>query len=301
MWSYRDFSDDELSSVPHLRIADDTTHRPTGIGYICIPQSKTRGSKFVRSYYTPEIAATVVSPDAFGKDMGCRGYQTYSDFVDGTATLNLIDCGTSESMVLFDLQLLRGLLFTDSLVAPNVEQHVSTQPPILVDVLADPPTLRGLTTDLPIRALTCDQQHALWHMRLGHVNECTISDLHHYVDGVPSLPRAHVWIPVLFCKWTKLHKANRSGKEDAHPTECWQDIQIDFGFLCPEVCWQVSAEVKSFCKHPSCCSFSSCSNRKADKSFRLLFLLPLLPRYLLLLRTLGIRPLLPRHMLWLLP
>ena len=231
LWSYRDFSDGELSSVPRLRVADDTTHRPTGVGYICIPQSKTKGSKFVRSYYTPEIPATIVSPDAFGKDMGCRGYQTYSDFVDGTATLDLIDCGTSESTVSFDLQLLRGLLFTDSLVAPTPEQHVSVLPPISADVLADPPTLRGLTTDLPVRALTRDQQRALWHMRLGHVNERTISDLHHYVDGVPSLPRAHVLDSCPICKRTKLHKANRGGKEDAHPTECWQDIQIDFGFF----------------------------------------------------------------------
>ncbi len=68
-------------------------------------------------------------------------------------------------------------------------------------------------------------------MRLGHTNERLVSDLHHFVDGIPALPRADVIDSCPICKRAKLHKANRQQKEDATATECWQDIQIDFGFF----------------------------------------------------------------------
>ena len=68
-------------------------------------------------------------------------------------------------------------------------------------------------------------------MRLGHINERLVSDLHKYVDGVPSLHRSDVLHSCPMCAQAKLHKANRGDTDTTEATKCWQDIQIDFGFF----------------------------------------------------------------------
>lgn len=80
MFQYRDFSNNELGCVPLLCVTNDTTHCPRGMGYLCIPTSGTKQHVELECYYTPEIPAMIVSPDAIGKYLGCQGYQTYSDF-----------------------------------------------------------------------------------------------------------------------------------------------------------------------------------------------------------------------------
>ena len=251
LWSYHEYSEEERSSiVPRLRVADDTVHIPTGVGYICVPQNGMGQHQFIRSFYTPEIPASIISPDAFGKANGCRGYQTYSDFHNGRATLDLIDCQQSQSSMSFDLQLIRGLLFTDSLIAPTPSQHVTTEVPVLEGAPTEDFPVFTTHEDVPVRAMTRDQQRMLWHMRLGHVNERMVSDLHHYVDGIPALPRAGTLDSCAVCKRTKLHKANRGTKEEFEPTECWQDIQIDFGFFVTKSSGRAPPKKKSKAKKP---------------------------------------------------
>ena len=72
--------DKERSKTARLKVADDTTHVPTGIGCLKVPCSQAGMHKFVRTYCTPEIPATILSPDAMGQEMDCQGYQTCSDF-----------------------------------------------------------------------------------------------------------------------------------------------------------------------------------------------------------------------------
>ncbi len=130
LWSYREFDTAARSRAPRLRVADDTVHVPTGIGYSCIPTHHSGRHVFVPTYFTPEIPATILSPYALGKALDCNGYQTFSDFHNDHAQLTLVDCSYCHSDVQFDLQLIRGLLFTDSLVAPTSSQRSSTSPPI---------------------------------------------------------------------------------------------------------------------------------------------------------------------------
>ena len=54
LWSYRQHNDDERSQVTRLKVADDTVHVPTGIGYLKVPCSHSGKHKFVRTFYTPE-------------------------------------------------------------------------------------------------------------------------------------------------------------------------------------------------------------------------------------------------------
>ena len=68
-------------------------------------------------------------------------------------------------------------------------------------------------------------------MRLGHINERLVSDLHKYVNGVPALPGSDVLHCCPMCAQAKLHKANCGDTYATEATKCWQDIQIDFGFF----------------------------------------------------------------------
>ncbi len=237
LWAYHELSEEERSHVPRLRVADNTVHVPTGVGFLKVPCEKNGTTKFVRSYYTPEIPATILSPNAMGEEMGCQGYQTYSDFRKGFATLDLTDCKSESSPVHFELRLIRGLLFTDHLIAPTQAEHLSATLPDGTPSITDATDVSGIPCDgschtfRDVNALTREQQRSLWHMRLGHINERLVSDLHKYADGVPSLPRADVLHSCPMCARAKLHKANRGDEDTTAATECWQDIQIDFGFF----------------------------------------------------------------------
>ena len=230
IWSYHEFTSAERKKVSRLRVADDTIHVPTGMGYLKVPCRTAPGFLFVRTFFTPEIPATILSPHEMCKTMGCAGYATYSDLLEDHATMQLVDCSRCQSSVDFDLRLVRGLLYTDSLIQPTDEEHKSSSLP------ADSPcSMKGLVSPFgesrPIQQLSRDQSRMLWHMRLGHTNERAVSDLHKYADGIPSLPRADVLDSCPICSKTKLHQANRGPEEERPADVCWQHIQIDHGFI----------------------------------------------------------------------
>ena len=233
LFCYHRFNAEELRRAVRLRVADDTIHVPTGVGYLKIPRRRGQGFLYTKSYYTPQIPATILSPDSAAKSLGCTGYSTFSDLVDDTASLQLIDCSQCDCTVDFDLRLIRGLLFTDSLIAPTESKRLSsTLPDDPADIVAASVAPSAASTnDVPVRVLSGDQQRALWHCRLGHTHARAVADLHKYVDGIPKLPRDDPLSSCPLCKKAKLHKADRGPPEDATPTECWQDIQIDMGFM----------------------------------------------------------------------
>ena len=130
IWGYNAFSDTEKLRVPKLRVADDTVHVPTGRGFLKVPYNGPNGYLFVESYYTPEIPATILSPDSMGRYFGCQGYSTGSNFRDNTAHLLLSDC-KAESTYYVDLVRIRGLLYTESLIAPShLERAPTFQPSV---------------------------------------------------------------------------------------------------------------------------------------------------------------------------
>ena len=232
LWGYRDFTDEELLATPRLRVADDTVHIPTQPGYLKVPCSDGGQSRFVKTFFTPEIPATILSPDAMGRELGCKGYHTYSDFRKGRATMDLTDCQACDGPTHFDLRLIRGLLFTEHMIAPTPQEHVDPVPDDKYRT-TDPTSSAsfGSCKECSVNALSREQQRSLWHMRLGHINERAVSDLHKHVDGIPPLPRSDALHSCPIYAQAKLHKANRGHEEPIEATECWQDIQIDYGFF----------------------------------------------------------------------
>ena len=87
LFCYREFTEEEAQSTVRLKVADDTVHVPTGIGYAKMPCQRGTGSLYARCYYTPEIPATIVSPDAIARSLGCNGYSTFSNLINGRATM----------------------------------------------------------------------------------------------------------------------------------------------------------------------------------------------------------------------
>ena len=75
-----------------LRVADDRAHHPTAQGFLRVPTDSISGFRMVRSYYTPTLPATILSPQAMGSLFHCRGYISISSF-DGTdCSLSLHHC-----------------------------------------------------------------------------------------------------------------------------------------------------------------------------------------------------------------
>ena len=131
LWSYHACTPEERELLPELTVADGTKHRPFGYGYLKIPIKEHPQYLFVRTYYVPQIPATILSPDRMGRALRCRGYHTYSDFVDNRASMELTDCQRCDGTVHIDLQRIRGLLYTDSLMLPTAAEHSSTDVPKL--------------------------------------------------------------------------------------------------------------------------------------------------------------------------
>ena len=243
IWSYHAYSDEERSRIPALKVADDTLHVPHGCGYVKVPCSNEPGYLFVECYHTPQIPAAILSPFAMCKALGCRRYCTISNLIDDSAQLQLRDCYHCSQDLQIDLQLIRGLLYSDPLIAPTAREHNSVELPQPAPTDTCNVIPRSLVPSVPIRCIQCtdaplpvhtlsrDQQRHLWHMRLGHYNDRYISDLHHYVDGVPKLPRSDALHKCPWCTRAKLHKASRGPPHPLQSEFCWQNIQIDFGFF----------------------------------------------------------------------
>jgi len=224
-WNYHEFTPEERVQQPRLKVADATLHTPVGIGYLKIPCRQAPGYVFVIAFYILTIPATILSPDSLGRDLDCKGYHTYSDFKDDRALLQMIKCSSCTGDLHFDLQRIRGLLFMDPLIAPTEEEHHGPLP--------EPPSNSTCTTPsiglqfqdaIPVNALSLDQQRALWHMRLGHVNQRMVSDLHKYADGVPKLPQSDDLHKCPMCTKAKIHKSRCNDEEENEATACWQDI-----------------------------------------------------------------------------
>ena len=220
LFSFRTFNPEEIrTSVVRLKVADDSVHVPTGVGYLKIPCHTSPYYLYVKCYYTPQIPATILSPDSVAKSLGCSGYSTFSDLVQGYATMQLSDCSDCNCSLDFTLQSIRGLLFTESLIAPTESQHTSlalpSEPNVPIASCVTP--FDRSRRNAPVHALSGEQQHALWHCRLGHTHGRNVSDLHKYVDGIPKLPRSDPLIACPLCKRAKLHKADRGPTEMAEP------------------------------------------------------------------------------------
>ena len=230
---------------------------------------KGSGYLLAKAYYTPQIPATILSPDAMAKAFRCRAYQTYSDFVGDQTRLTLVSCNSEADNISIALQRKRGLLFTDPLLMPTDADRVaiSSNAPAcratccgestsstcdlclpVSQVTASPPDgsdlfpswrstiidpLEDYMCPQHINALTNDQRRALWHLRLGHINLPQVVNAHKFADGIPKLPRHDVLHSCPMCLRSKLHKApsNKTEDIDLDGAECWQHVQMDFGFI----------------------------------------------------------------------
>lgn len=252
LFFYHEFTPEELQHVPRFRVANDATERPVGYGYTKVPIVGHDGHMFQETFYTPTLPATIFSPDVMGRTLGCTGYYVCSDFVnddESVLTLRSCGCGPDDGItdVIMSLRRIRGLLYSVPLIKPTDHEHSASYSSVrssdnLIQPICTRASLRESSRnstdvtpfrdpDLPIRALTREQQRTLWHMRLGHTNDARVAQMHRYADGIPSLPRSDVLHKCPLCTQAKLHKASRVAVEPDTSTECWQHVHMDFGFF----------------------------------------------------------------------
>ncbi len=166
--------------------------------------------------------------------------------------LNLLNCSVANGDLSVALRGIRGLLYTNSLIAPTEQERLYSEntqgsgcshgacssKKTCEDCLKPWQStvthpLESLYCTEHINALTREQQRTLWHMRLGHINHQRIADAHEFADGIPNLPDKDSLHKCPICTRAKLHKAARVATEDLKQDEieCWDHVQIDFGFM----------------------------------------------------------------------
>jgi len=87
LWDYKHI--DGTSTT--LRVADDTPHHPVGVGFVKVPISGIPDSLFVRTFYTPTLPATILSPASITSDTGYSGYTSFANLNGQDCSLTLHD------------------------------------------------------------------------------------------------------------------------------------------------------------------------------------------------------------------
>ena len=106
-----------------LIVADAGIHYPTHVGYLRVPTSSLSGYTDIRTYYTPSMPSTILSPSAISKAYKCEGHSSFASNIDDTCSVTLHHCLDDKRDIHFQLQNIRGLLFTQSLIKPTASQR----------------------------------------------------------------------------------------------------------------------------------------------------------------------------------
>ena len=88
LYYYHEYTTPESKTVPLLCVADAESYHPHGISLLRVPTT-SKNFVFVPTYYTPDIPATILSPDAAAQAYGCTSYLTCSEFTGKNCYLRL--------------------------------------------------------------------------------------------------------------------------------------------------------------------------------------------------------------------
>jgi hypothetical protein len=100
LWNLTELTKSKIT----LRAADKFPHVPSHVGGICEPDDSAYiGHDFIRTYLTPTLPATIVSPSVMSKQLRCTGYTSVSRFDRGHCSLALHNCKRSSEDATFPL------------------------------------------------------------------------------------------------------------------------------------------------------------------------------------------------------
>ena len=95
---------------PLLRVADKRPHRPSHEGYLCVDGET--GPTLIRTFLTPTLRATILSPDAACCENGCSGYTAISNCDGHNCSVTLRHCKRRSGDLRLPAVLRRGMLYT---------------------------------------------------------------------------------------------------------------------------------------------------------------------------------------------
>ena len=124
-----------------LRVADDSPHHPIGEGYLKVPSpTAPTGYILVKTFHTPTLPTTIVSPYATGRQHHCHGYTTVTNFDGSNCSIRLRHSRRSAEDILLPVHLRQGLLYSSPLLIPSTSEHESSRPSSVLRI-------REITTD----------------------------------------------------------------------------------------------------------------------------------------------------------
>ena len=133
LWALRPITN---SSV-RLRVADGKVYEPSCEGFLRVPVGRD-SYKFIPCFYTPGIAATIISPSRTCDFWRYRGVGTYVDRYDNTGEVEFRHPLRRSQDISFPCSIHKGLLFSERLMKPTVDQRFQPLPPSALHVVEVP-------------------------------------------------------------------------------------------------------------------------------------------------------------------
>jgi len=191
-------------SVTTLHVADDTPHHPTGVGFLKVPTLGLPGFLLIRTFYTPSLPATILSPASITSDAGYIGYTSFARLDGQDCYLTLHGSPPTSEEIVFPLQFCHGLLFTHALIAPSTALSSASLRQVSCQENSSP----TLSATLSVQHLTQQQLSHLWHQRLGHINRRSVADMHRFALGIPKISIPHDTDQCPVCLASKIHRVS---------------------------------------------------------------------------------------------
>lgn len=161
-----------LAAASNVRLFDagDHTHRPLGVGFLCIPTDDHAigGAPkfiFIRAYHTPTIPGVIISHSAISKQL-CTSSYHMSSHVDAPGFIHFPHQLHRSQDVYVSLQPTSqrgGLTFTKALTLPTDKQHKSPPPPWPTRVhrlCSDHSPSPSVSVVDPTNGMSCQECHA---------------------------------------------------------------------------------------------------------------------------------------------
>ena len=177
-------------------------------------QCDDNSSIWVRTYYSPEVNETIVSPNdiTLSPTNNFTSYTKHCNVIDGNGYLQFQSRSGLASATI-QLHMNNGLWYAYQQMNDITEHYYSHINPI-------------------IRSMSSAAEFELWHQRLGHAGEAVMKTIHKCVDGVPDLqPGRNYFHRCESCMKGKVVSAKKNKQTLTTTTERGQQFHMDFGFV----------------------------------------------------------------------
>ena len=221
LFAYQPYSPTDPPPI-RMQAADAATdHVPIGYGYLRIPADTPAGYVSHKTFYTPSLPATIVSPASFSHDDPDAWHGYTLDVSPPTSSFRCILRYTiPRPSITISGSLFGQLCYTSPLYVPGSPGH------------PDLPLVQSPNPSLAVRQLSSAATRLLWHQRLAHCSDDKLVNAHRYATGVPQFKyQTSILEQCPVCLAAKMRHRDRGSSPTRSATKMYQGLSMDFAFV----------------------------------------------------------------------